>query len=364
MKTKKPVTPRKQTTKRQALNTNRPNRSATAKPSVAKTSRKQHRASYPLHKRMLLHPLSIFIFLCVGVFMAGWTYHVVAATVISATIEAPPLQTAAVLQSPTEGTAFTTSSIHARGTCPGTSYVVLTNNGAFAGVAWCYGNRFFIQASLFSGTNNLVVQAYNVTDLAGPALPGINVEYTPPVPIAITRPSTDNSDPEPDSATIHQLLLTSTFQFHSFRVKKAFHWSMKRNGGKPPYQTTIDWGDGSNTALPADSSADITLDHSYDDSGYFPVTVATTDSAGQAQTMQLAALITDDKGQLSSSPPSSTPTNGSGSDGQTPGSTGKLLLLAWPFYMIIALMTTSFWLGEKREFALVSVKSSTHKRHS
>jgi hypothetical protein len=386
--------------------TRQPARHST-KRAAAKATLKQHRSGYPIHKRMMLHPMSIFIFLCAGVFMAGWTYHVVAATIISSTIEAPPLTAAATLDTPADNAAFTTAGpVHVTGSCPSDSYVKVAVNGSFNGVAWCSGDGTYdITTSLFRGSDSVVVQDYNQTDLAGPATPGITVTYNPPFTHSLrslpsssggstsgsgtsgtsdnsssnppasdtpqtsgTSQGTDNSSTDDTSPVVKPLLLTSDFQFHTFASQTSFSWSVDLEGGSPPYDVLVNWGDGTTSRLRFPGDPIFSLRHTYKTSGYFAVVVNSTDSAGAQHVVQLAALITDKlgnapfltSGNIHTPPASSGESQGISQTAQSVSlSNIKWLLLAWPFYLVVILMTVSFWLGEKRELAVVTVR---HRR--
>ncbi|HSX05742.1 MAG TPA: hypothetical protein VLF69_04705 [Candidatus Saccharimonadales bacterium] len=371
---------------------------------VLRTVRAAHRRTYPLHKRMLLHPLGIFIMLCTGVLMVGWTYHALAATTISSTIEAPPLQEAATIDSPVGGTTFTTSPIHVSGTCPSRSYVALTVNSGFNGVSWCgQDNTYQITTSLYPGTNNLAVQAYNETDLPGPTADGVQVTYTPPTTSSSggsssqggTGSTSTASTPGVNSVT-KPILLTSDFQFHTFPAQQSFTWDLDLEGGTPPYDVNVSWGDGSSSHFRFPTDPVFTIRHTFATSGYYAVVVKSADTTGQQHIMQLAALITKKDGTASflgsgtggNSQSSTGSTSASQSDGPggpggpaldhdhhdhpgtslfgtTDASTARWLLLAWPSYLVVILMTVSFWLGEKRELALVTIpvrKTTSHRR--
>jgi hypothetical protein len=322
-----------------------------------------------LHKKLLLHPLSIFTILCCGVFMAGWTYQVLASTLISSTIEAPELQDAATLDSPPDGTVFTKASVTVSGSCPADSYVNLSVNGAFSGVAWCSSSgAYSVATSLYAGTNTLKVQDFNITDEPGPVTPSIQVIYTPPVVAPTTSTVGSTSAPTAVSSaspTVANpvgsapLLLTSDFQFHTFTAAQTFTWQLDLEGGTPPYDVSIDWGDDSSSKLRFPGDPIFSVQHRYTAAGYYPVVVKSTDSIGQVRTTQLAALITNTNGQAAFL----NPTNNaiSGTTDKTPitnrfPTTSRWLLLAWPFYLVVGLMLFSFWLGERREFALIHAR--------
>lgn len=346
-----------------------------------KAALKQHRAGYPLHKRAMLHPLGIFVMLCAGVFMTGWTYQAVASTTISSKIQAPSLQAAATIQSPSSSKSFSSPTVTVDGTCPNNSYVTLGINAAFHGAALCTNNSYSLQASLYSGTNTLEVQAYNLTDMAGPATPTIEVVYTPPPAPAVTQnkpvaavPSSQPSASSQPVATPTPLILSSDFNFHTFSTQNQFTWTVDLEGGTPPYLVNVNWGDGNSSQYKFPGDPVFSIGHTFKDSGYYPIIINSTDSQNQVHVMQLAALITDKHGKaafLSSGtagplgPPANGPGGPGGLHGLPPNPFGpmspvgyKWLLVAWPFYLIVILMAVSFWLGEKREFALVGAWSN------
>jgi len=337
---------------------------------------------------MLLHPLIMFMFLCAGVFMAGWTFHVVAATIISSTIQAPALRTGATIRTPTTGTSLAASTTHVTGECPSQSYVALQVNGAFNGVSWCdNSNTYDIATSLHGGTNTLAVQAYNETDLQGPTTPTVQVVYAPPVSASASstasgtsRTSATPSSSSSTAALPAPLLLTSSFQFHTFTTQKAFTWDLDLEGGNPPYDVNIDWGDGTKGHMRFPGDPVFTLSHAYKTDGYYAVVVNSIDTAGQQHVMQLAALITKKDGTanfLGTAPGNQTNTPSSqGGSRSAPANSNPftnaasnstsathMLLVAWPSYIIVILMMVSFWLGEKREIGMLLARPRRQHRH-
>ena len=322
------------------------------------TLKKRKRATYPVHKRVLLHPLNTFALLCCGVFIVGWTYQVIAATIVSSVIEAPPLQAAAHILTPSNRVVVSSPAVNVTGTCPSRSYVKLAVNGAFGGSAWCdQANTFAILTSLYAGTNTLQPQAFNETDSPGPDSDAIVAIYNPPTPAVHTRTiaGPDNKPSNQPITAAKPLIFSSDFHFQTFSTAKAFSWTVDLEGGIPPYQVKIDWGDTTTSHLTFKTDPIFTVQHRYSQPGYYAAVLTSTDTIGQQQIMQLAALITDTNGQaafLSNTPPSAGTTSKPVSHLT---STAKWLLLAWPSYTIIVLMTLSFWLGEKREFIQLKI---------
>jgi hypothetical protein len=132
----------------------------------------------PLHKKVLLHPFSVMVLLCVGVFIIGAAFQGRAATYdVTATVPAQPLTAPAVIAEPADQLHVTTTPITVSGTCPANSYVKLYRNDAFSGVALCAGGLFQVQADLAGGPNTLDARAFNLTDEEGPDSPAITVYY-------------------------------------------------------------------------------------------------------------------------------------------------------------------------------------------
>ena len=317
----------------------------------------------PIHKRVLLHPVALFFLLCVGVLITGSTYRVFADTTISSVIEAPPLPTAAVITSPTNGTTFTSSPVNVTGTCPPSSYVDLVLNGTFDGSAWCgTDNTFTIITSLYAGTNTLNAQDYNETNLAGPSSPDIKVTYNPPSS-STSNPVSGTSSPSPSRSTGGSgvaaqatstasaempLLFTTQYSFKTFSVHNNFTWQVTISGGTPPYNVSIAWGDGTTSKFYLTSDPTITLSHKYASAGYYAIVLTSTDKNGQKKVIQIASLITPLSGTASFLGPSQPEPKATSWADDVFRSSGWLYF-AWPTYTILVLMVVSFWLGERRQ---------------
>jgi len=319
----------------------------------------------PRHKRILLHPLSIMILMCVGIFLVCWTRDVVATDVqITAVIEAQPINQGAIISSPVDGSILTNIPITVTGSCPASqSYVKLYDNNIFSGVAWCSETGTFnIQTDLFSGSNNLVAQDYNTTDLQGPLSPIIVVNYNPPIVTSSPAPSSsskqastqivENTTPSTTPLKL-PLLIISDFHYQAFTVGTSFTWKLKISGGVPPYSVYIDWGDGKTTKQIYTSDPTFNISHIYSKPGYYSIIARSVDASGDTRILQLAAFIAQ-----SGSGSIRTITTGITSTGNT--LQGKIdsafkntkgwLWIAWPSFILVILMIFSFWLGEQEVY--------------
>ncbi len=320
------------------------------------------------------------VLLCAIVFVAGWTYQVLADTLISSKIYAPALTAGAAITSPTAGTIFTNQApVTVTGTCPGSSYVELYVNGTFAGVGLCSSSHLFqIQASLFNGTDNLVAKDFNVTDLEGPDTPGVTVSLELPVKTPAPAPSGQSagavtasdqaaaaSGGTASSATLPPpLLLSSSFQWKTFSTGSTFSWKMDLEGGTPPYAVAVDWGDGQTSNYTFKGDPVFNISHSYAKPGYYSIKARSLDSKGNQKVMQLAALISP-PGQAGSFFGGSTPTTATSAKLKGVSSffvsSKDWLWLVWPSLLTVALMVFSFWLGELQDRrSLMARKKLSH----
>jgi hypothetical protein len=336
--------------------------------------KKRIRRVQPLHKRFLLHPFSLFILLCTSVFVIGWSYEAIADSyTVDAVVPAALLTQGAVITSPADGTTVATASLNVIGTCPYGSYVKLYTNNTFSGVVFCASDGSFqLSDDLFLGENNLTAQDFNVTDQAGPATAGVTVTYTPPSPPVqpptTTSPSTSGTSTANGSSS-PPLLLTSEYHYQTYPINTAYTWSIDLQGGTPPYNVYIQWGDGTSSTLVFKTDPVFTISHVYKKVGYYAIKVETIDSHGAVRYIQLAALVVGTSGATNPAPTtgSTSPTT------HTPAPTTSIakkvnglesffartkvwLWIAWPSLIIVIVMLVSFWLGERREIELLYKK--------
>jgi hypothetical protein len=313
------------------------------------------------------------VLLCTIVLVANWTYTALADTTISSRILAPSIKTGAIITSPSHNTTVTTQTpIIVSGTCPAESYVALNVNDTFTGVDLCDSDgRFSVQTNLFSGTNTLSAQDYNVSNQAGPASKAVTVNSKTSYASALT--GSQNSASSSAVTTAPPLLLTSAFEWKTFQAGTTFAWDMDVEGGVPPYTVRVDWGDNqiSTYTFPIDPT--FTISHVYGSSGYFAIKAVSVDARSNQHSMQLAALINPKHGNSTFFSTHSSESNGTG--GASPmikrgeafiASSKVWLWIAWPSLGVVALMMFSFWLGELQDRRKLFVRfetSSARHRH-
>jgi hypothetical protein len=292
---------------------------------------RRHRSERPLHKRLALHPLSIFVMLCAGVLIAASTWRASADTIEVGAKVAAPLPTApAVITSPHNQQHVTEAPIDVVGTCPDNSYVELYREDAFSGVAQCESGSFTIQTSLSDGGNQLQVKVYNITDDEGPTSPAITAYYdqaaaSPNAPIPSSTGTSSGGDVTP-------LVVAGDYKYQLHYAGDPFSWKLQVNGGVGPYGVTVTWGDGEETTY---QSADgiLNLSHVYKKGGDYQPIVRITDANGTVVLLQLSAIVKD-------TPLVAVTTLPFAAD------VGRYLGVLEPTYIAIGLMVVSFWLGE------------------
>lgn len=290
----------------------------------------------------------IFALLCTGVFLANATWHTLAATIaVKAKVSAPLLTRASTFARLVNGATVTTSPINVTGTCPDSSYVTLSRNATFSGVAACVNQQFSITSDLFIGTNQLVAQDFNQTDDPGPSSPAVSVTYAPITPVSLIVPAM------PDAGPIFPLLLTTAYTYQVRQVEQSFTWAVSVSGGTAPYSLSIHWGD-QQSAQPAVASGQaVSLTHAYTTPGNHIVMITATDARQQQAHLQLVAIVRN------------TDVLAATSGGITPLARSPWLAIAVPAYVTVSLMTASFWLGEKEAYRFIwPRKRPSMPRHS
>jgi hypothetical protein len=323
-------------------------------------SRKRVVKYRPLHKRVLLHPLMVLFLMCVGVVLVGSTINRsnAANTTISVTVEAPELTDPAVISQPADGAIFSSTPITVTGSCPDNSYVNLYRNSQFSGVDICTDNNFQIQTDLFSGDNQLLAQDYNITNEVGPTGTPINVTYNPPV-ITVSSPTTVSTSPTSSSTSTPSiasipLLVNTQFQYQAVTVGQIFSWNINIAGGTPPYNVTVNWGDGTTSTYSFSTDPTFTISHDYKTAGNYVIKVNVKDFAGRKTFLQLVGII--------HSPIVGSAVSGTATPTSVSSSVSKAIRhyswVAWPTYLIIVALVFSFWLGEREEISILA----RHKR--
>jgi hypothetical protein len=336
----------------------------------AKLTVRKNRA---IHHRVMLHPFTAFVLLCAGVFIVNWTFRAAADSItVTAKVATSPLTQGATITGPLDGSILTTGAVKVFGTCPPNSYVVLHRNSTASGTALCTaGNTYEINTSLFPNANILNIQAYNFTDDPGPTTPEVTVTYTIPAPAQVTPGNTSTPvtiRPRTIPQPINLPIITSQFSYSTFAVNNDFEWPVETSGGSIPYKITSFWGDNTSTDYQTTSEQQLWIKHKYSKPGNYKVNIKLTDANNNESVLQLFAIIRLPAGATTAINSASrnlfSPIGVNGI--KTPLQTlldKHWLQLAWGSYVIVSLMSVSFWLGERQKIAnLIKLKGQRHHR--
>jgi hypothetical protein len=317
------------------------------------------KARRPAHKKLLLHPATVFVLLCAGFLLLTWTFRAsadggtdTAGWTVHAKIPAAPLTEPAVITNPKNGQHFSAKPVAVDGSCPYKSYINLFRNDIFAGTALCQPDGSFgLQADLTDGANSLAARVFNITDDEGPQSPPVLVYYDPPgPPQPAGKPAASPSGRRPSA-----FVLTSEYSYRGYKPGETVSWNIQVIGGTPPFAFNVKWGDGSEANYVQKDNADLVLQHVYKKSGGYQLRLAGTDDGGQQSFLQLTALIVS-QNVLISGPTAHLPTISLGGGGLS------ALKWLWPAYGVMVLMVASFWLGERQELYRLMKKHPARQR--
>jgi hypothetical protein len=292
------------------------------------------------HRLWLPYPIIVLLLIIIGICLAAWSWQASADQyVVTAEVKATAPTQPAVITSPTSGQSFTNYLITVSGTCPANaSYVEIVDNNFMNGSAICSaGNTFDLSISLFRGANQLVADAFDITNDEGPPSNPVNVTFSS---LAQTTPTSSFTKPFSGSP----LEILAKFTYQGYYVGQAMSWPFQVIGGVAPYAIDIEWGDGTNTLISSKTSQQLSPTHTYSNAGGFrgsyTIKVYVTDSLSNNAYYQAFLIINAGKAPAKHIlPPISSSTF------------SKIEKIAWPLWGILLLLVISFWLGEREEYA-------------
>jgi hypothetical protein len=339
------------------------------KPSAKKRKKLSKQPVAARKKRLFLPwPIILFILLCVGVLLIGWTFQAAADNLrVTAKVSAPLPSGPAIITSPGDGTHFTDVPITVAGTCPVDTYIKLYRNDFFSGTVVCSADgNFELQTDLFPGANQLKARIFNITDDEGPMPTPITVYYdVPEQPTAGgTAESNQSSGPSAPGVTGHgqaiptvpPFTINTDYKYLGYKVGQDIDWTLELAGGVPPYALNVEWGDGSNSVISQKQAGKITVRHRYKEAGNGPrssflIKISGSDAVGHQSFLQLFIIIKiyAIPNVVANNLPSA------------PHISKNWLAIAWPAYTVTLLMAFSFWLGEKEELIVLSKRGLARK---
>ncbi len=247
---------------------------------------------------------------------------------LEGTITAAPPTTAPTITIPSSGQSFNTQPVTVSGLCTPNLLIRLYSNGVFVGSAQCLNNSYAITTSLFSGQNQLTVQAYDALGQGSPVSSQTNVTFV---------------SSTPNTAT--QLLLTSAYAERGANPGTSISWPIAISGGIPPYAISVDWGDATSSELISQSIAGtFTAQHSYKQAGVYDVLIKATDQDGTEAYLQLVGV---GNGTVLKSGQS---INGSNLN---TANTQSAKVAWWPPAIVLPFIIVAFWLGGKHRIMVL-----------
>lgn len=246
-------------------------------------------------------------------------------TGLSGTVPGPPPSQAATIDIPRNGQSFNTIPITVSGFCPANTLIEIYKNNVFAGSAQCQGTSYNLQIDLFDGRNDLVAKDFDSLNQEGPDSNTVTVNFSSGVTIPGSR-----------------ITLTTEFAKRGADPGAILTWPITLSGGTGPYAFSIDWGDKSAPDLISQSTpGNITLQHTYAQSGVYKVTVKATDVNGNSAFLQLVAIANGPIQQSGTNSKNSIIT------------TQQTKLLLWPIIVLFVLLLSSFWLGRRHQLEAI-----------
>lgn len=239
-------------------------------------------------------------------------------------ISAPPPTQGATIVTPTTGQNFDRQPVTISGLCPKDLLVRVLVNEVFVGSFFCVDGTFSIEASLFTGQNEIYAMVYDDLDQEGPKSNVVTVTFS--------------SVEFQAFGTL--ITLTSNFARRAANPGQTLQWPLQLSGGTGPYAVGINWGDNTPPDLKSQPvPGEFIISHRYGNSGIYRVVVKVTDANGVSAFLQLVAVA------------NGKPTAGVtilDPSGPQPGRITKVL---WqPAVLILFMAIPAFWLGRRYEY--------------
>lgn len=140
--------------------------------------------------------------------------------------------------------------------------------------------------------------------------------------------------------------VSTNYAYQVYELNKPVSLNLHVNGGIPPYAFTVTWGNGNISTYVRQTNADFNITHTYThlqaSFGSMPVKIAAVDTKGDFSSLQVDVALRNPEYVASS-------LNKPYSGQSILSKIRPWLTVLWPGYLIILLMVSSFWLGERQE---------------
>jgi hypothetical protein len=248
------------------------------------------------------------------------------ATGIEGEIPSPAPSISPGISIPRNGQVFTLIPITVSGTCSKNYLVEIFKNNVFAGSSICKNGSYSMQIDLFDGQNDIIARQYDALNQASPDSAVVTVTFNNTVPNSGTRPT-----------------ITTAFAKRGANPGDSLSWPITLSGGTGPYAISVDWGDKSTQELVSRSTPGIfNIQHAYNQSGIYNVTVKVTDANGASAFLQVVGI-------------SNGPIQQSNSDNDQGKNVVKSerVIIWWPMLILLILTIIAFWLGKRHQLATI-----------
>jgi hypothetical protein len=248
------------------------------------------------------------------------------ATGIEGEIPSNPPTIAPSISVPRNGQVFSSIPVTVSGICGQDYLVEIFKNSVFAGSAVCRNGSYSIQIDLFDGQNDLIARQYNALNQVSPDSATVTVTYNNFISSSGPRPT-----------------ITSTYAKRGANPGESLSWPIILSGGTGPYALSVDWGDKSPTELISRAApGTFNIEHTYNQSGVYNVTIKVTDSNGASAFLQVVGVSNGPIQQTSSG--NTTNPNKTVTD---------RVIIWWPMLLLLILTIIAFWLGQKHQLATI-----------
>ncbi|HEY5549652.1 MAG TPA: hypothetical protein VIK37_00370 [Candidatus Saccharimonadales bacterium] len=269
----------------------------------------------------------LFAFVLLGGPVLAQTQQDSGAVGVEGTIPSTPPTSAPTISQPTNGQVFTTLPITVAGLCQNNLLVEVFKNGVFAGSVQCVGGSYSLQIDLFSGRNDLVARQFDALNQSSPDSNTVTVTFNDSLPGAGPRIS-----------------LTTAYAKRGAVPGETLTWPITISGGTPPFAISVDWGDKSSLDLISnDAAGDVLLNHIYNQSGIYNITIKASDSKGQVAFLQVVGIGNGPIQQTTTTRPAAQATSAT-----------RILLIS--LAVALPLLLASFWLGKKHQLQVIRTR--------
>lgn len=250
---------------------------------------------------------------------------------VSALVQGPPPNQAAVISSPRDNERFDINIIQLEGKCQPNQVIEAYRYSIFSGTQFCTPEGTFkIHITLQAGRNDLRIRTRDVLRQYGPDSGVVTVYYDPPKP------------PPPG------LFLYTRPIYDGFNRGDTVKIKYEIDGGKQPFAVSINWSDDSRADLVSlDKVGDYEASHIYQDGGQYTITISATDQNGTQALIQVVVVINEKESVAAPTIPSACIREPGSFECFMGNRLQQFIENLWPAFIIACLMTASFWFGER-----------------